>query len=366
MALFLVALVAWACRRKNGNDPIKFPRYVAAFIALILPCVVAIIIRTIYPNGYMLSQGGVVLSVLFIPLWALVVSYVVALPIRHKSWWQFYPTVVGGLILLWFLALLTEEGVRPFFPLSGWRLHLGIIHTFDYIIMSIALIGTAVGLLLRGFQRDIARITLGLIILYIVGVGVLQFKAYDFARDYAKVMELKDPNIDILAQPLSPFNWRIIIRTADSRLHDSMVNVVRDDEIIIKEGDSRALRIQALYKPFTATTWRVYDRFGGSRVSRIQYKRIMEAWQAWAASPYAWYGRYAVFVKFYKISDNNPQMCIMFRDLRVEGARKPARGEYTLCPSPAGTFRLYRGNKSNDLDDLAMLRSAARSDISTR
>lgn len=356
MALFFVALVAWACRRKNGKDPIRIPRYAAAFITLILPCVVAGIIRSVYPNGYALSQGGVVFSLLFLPLWALFVAYIVALPLRHKSWWQFYPTVIGGLVFMWFLALLTEEGVRPFFPLSGWRLHLGIIHTFDYIIMSIALIGTAVGLLLRRWQRDIARITLGLITIYIIGVGMLQFKAYDFARDYAKVMNLNNPNIDILAQPLSPFNWRIIIRTADNRLHDSLVNVVRKEEIVIKEGDSRALRIQALYKPFAATTWRVYERFGGSRVSRAQHKKIVNAWRAWQASPYAWYGRYAVFANFYQISeDNKAQPCIMFRDLRVEGARKTARGEYTLCPSPAGTYRLYRGNADNNLDDLATL-----------
>jgi hypothetical protein len=136
-----------------------------------------------------------------------------------------------------------------------------------------------------------------------------------------------------------------VIEDSTGMVHDSLMNLKRTAITNLpEEGATRAARIDALYRPVSQAVWRVYDRYGRAGEDTAEERtRAERAFTAWMNTPYGWYGRYAVFDGVLeKPLGGGSAVCVKFVDIRFDGARDRAHGEYVVCPAASGRARLFR------------------------
>jgi hypothetical protein len=127
------------------------------------------------------------------------------------------------------------------------------------------------------------------------------------------------------------------------RLHDTFINLKRSENLKLRDNALRAQRVAALYRPRDQAEWRIYNHFGPDDENAADQRRIKLAWYAWAAGPFGWLAKYAVYDDPVPppVRGIDTPSCLRFRDLRFDGARDPDRGTYVLCPSATGGARVF-------------------------
>ncbi len=343
ISILIGLLGAWIFKHRNGADHLGFKwRMIGGAAAGVFPHLEALLY--LFGTGTRLQIAqGLTWSLLLAPFWAWVISLVLLRFNPKKRMNQFFPFIWGSLTLVCLFGALTETGIQPLFPLINWRLNIGLLSNFDYILLALCVMTLILGLLFRQWQRDTARIGLVFIFVYLIAVSSFYFKANNFANRYAKALKLTVERIDILPQPLSPLNWRLMVTEKNGRIHDTFIHLYRENELKVPEGATRAYRISALYKPLHKAVWRIYRRYGSRHLPPEDSQKIYHAWQAFKSSPYYWYGRFGIFVKF---TDPAKNSCALFRDLRYEGARKSDKGHYLVCAAEQ-TYKIFRRKKDS-------------------
>ncbi|MBI1309517.1 MAG: hypothetical protein GC129_06720 [Proteobacteria bacterium] len=342
-ALMLGLVAAWAAKRRNGVDPIGRWRILAAAVGSLF-AYSEVVFALLGPGAYAQAYHGLTWSAVLLPFFAFTLAGAVG-AICGRGWAAVFPAIVAGLVSTWFLGLLTEEGIFPLALLVHWRVGLALLNNFDLILLGLCAVGIILALVFPIFDRDLARLTLICVVGYVLLTVFWAWRAHAFGERYAEAMNLHDVVVHELPQPLSPLNWRVIVEEPSGRLHDTLINLSRTHELKVGEGASRAARIDALYKPMDRAVWRIYRRYGGPEVPAERQRRVRAAWEAWQDSIYDWYGRYAVFDRFYSVpaATGGLQLgCVGFTDLRTEGARHPERGRYLVCPARGGGARIFQ------------------------
>ncbi|MBI1362919.1 MAG: hypothetical protein GC134_02950 [Proteobacteria bacterium] len=346
---------AWSCRRHNGPDSLGCGWRVAAGVAGGLFPHLDIVFQLLTIQFGLAHHYAESWSLLLAPVYALLMAFIFQRLARggrpedegRHSWQQFYLPVLCGLVVVLLFSMLTAVGVMPFAPVWRVRVTGSLIFMFDYVMLGLCVLGVVVGLTFRAFVRDIARITLGVLLVYALVLLTFQFKAADIAKTYAQVRHLDIKAVHTLPQPLSPLHWRIIVETQDDRLYDTLVHLFLKEEREVRDDTSRAGRIAALYKPVDKAWWRIYNRFG-----RDKPAFVADGWQVFEHSAYGWFARFAVYqgLETYK-----GLPCAQMRDLRYEGAKSDAKGTFLMCKEGNG-WMLFRGRvKDSDYDFIAKL-----------
>jgi inner membrane protein len=346
IALAVGLVVAWAVRRKNGDDDLRWWRLAAGAVGALVPY-----LEVLFWLGgaglYYQAEHALLWSVLLLPLLAFVTAEILG-NISKRGWGRFYWIVLASMAATLLLGLLTTDGIQPLALLVNVRVGLGLVYDFDGVILGICLLTLGMGYAFRFWQRDIARLGLGCLAVYFMALGGLHYIAWSFGEDYADDQNLQgDVNTDALPQPLSPFNWRVVViedpQKGGSRLHDTLINLKGNQRMMLRNNASRAERVQALYRPRDEAEWRIYPRFGGAETTAAQQRRITLAWDAWAHGPFGGLAKYAVFDDEVPppLSGINATSCLRFRDLRLDGARDADKGTYVICPSATGGARVF-------------------------
>lgn len=245
-----------------------------------------------------------------------------------------WPVTLITMVAISLMAVLTESGVALFAPFWDMKFRLSLINSFDVNFVFGALIVLVLGLMIPQFRVHIARLGLLSAIIYVVVLGTYHLRAYSFAKDYAQTMQLDVVKYHVLPQPVSTFNWRIMIETADDKIHDTRVNIFRKKEVRVRADFNRSKRLDALYKPMHKAVWRVYRRFG-----RHLSEQAKEAWRSGVHDKYRALTRYSVYLRLKQLDGNN---CFVFQDLRYSGAKEKARGRFMFCRHAPEKYTLYR------------------------
>jgi inner membrane protein len=346
ISIFFGMICACALKRDAGPSNLGYWRLVAGGVAGAFPHIDSLF-YFVGSDFYFAYKNSVTWSILLMPIYANLIAFFLAL-ISQKSWKDFVPVTLGVMITVLLMGILSTRGVQPFAPFSHFSLSLGLIYPFDLSIMGLSILALACGLLLPKFKRDIARLAIVLVIIYSVVLTTFYFKARGFAKSYAEAFNLKVEEYHIIPQPISSFNWRIMVETEDQRFHDTMVNLFRDEELELDGQDSRTNRIDSLYKPMDQAIWRVYRRYG--------YKNRAFAKSAWV-SMYKSSDQFKELSKYWVAKDvilHNGNSCARFIDLRREGSRKSQEHTYMICRENNGAA-LYRPTKSGDYSLFEMI-----------
>lgn len=347
ICLLLGAIVAWAMKRTNEQRKLGWWRPLMGSVAAALPYIdyVLLFAPEHVQQAYM---QGLTWSLILAPLLGVFVAFVFSVLSQH-AWNELARISVVSYVISLILATMTSKGVPLFAPFTYWQVSLDILHSFDWYIFSMCVVTALCCAFIDNWQRDISRLGLVSLVIYIGFVATFSNKAEDFAEAYAKSFKLKVENIHVLPQPLSPMNWRVMVETKDQRIHDTLVNLSREKEVERKEDSKRTERIDSLYKPMNKAVWRVYHRFG--------HKDRAFSKSAWV-SMYKVSDQFKYLSKYWVGKDvimYNSHKCARYIDLRREGSRKAKESMYMICKEGRGAV-LYRATgKGNHFSEFEMM-----------
>lgn len=272
-------------------------------------------------------------SIVLLPLWAMLIGAAfVGLTGQGSALREAAAISAIGLASHVAADVITAYGTAVLYPLSRWRLGLGTTFVIDPILTTIVLAGLASSL--RSGRRLQARFGLAVSALYVAAQAGLQQQALQIGRGFALDSGLAIERVAALAQPFSPFNWKLI-GSDDTRHYQAYVNLVGHPPLVPAwPALERFHQMAAAYRPLPALAWRVRDRFGE------EPERRELARQRWEDPRFAPFRRFAVYPS---VSQTDDDACVWFTDLRYDLPALPDTFRYGFCREGADTsWQLYR------------------------
>jgi inner membrane protein len=308
-------------------------RVAAGFLACAAPDL-DFVVGFLGPVRYLELHRGVSHSLLLLPAWAWLLSWLLALLLRERRGWRaLYGVTAMSLGAHIAGDVITSFGTMVFAPLSDWRVALGTTFIIDLWFTGIIVAGLvatlAASLMGRG-SRMPARAA-GVVLLAYVGLqGVLKQQALDVARAHAATLGLRDAAVRADPRPVSPFNWTLFVSDAQAHRH-AHVNLRRDAPRVAPPDAGLVARLDAPYRPVAQAEWQEHTRYGPPDVTPL----AMQAWQSPALAFFRWF---AAVPAYDGITAGST--CVWFVDLRF---MTPGRGEmpfrFGACRDGNGPWR---------------------------
>jgi len=289
---------------------------------------------------YLNLHRGVTHSLLLLPLWAMLLAYVFTLPERNRGKWRgYFVLAMGGIAIHIAGDVITSFGTQIFAPFTSWKASLPFTFIIDPWFSGIIVAGLLASWRWRHSSRP-ALIALAVLAGYVGFQAVLNTRATALGEKYAMQQGYQDAQVVALPQPLSPFNWKIIVTDRD-HYEVAYVNLHRQSAPAQPaQGSGLLARIDAVYQPVQGVTWHQDARFGDSDE---QQQLSRDAWSAPVMAPVR---RFIEYPALAQINHREPQgTCVWFDDLRftLSDVRSPFR--FGVCRSNRKSdWRLYRLN----------------------
>src|SRR5262247_517508 len=148
------ALLARATAPGGESARRSLPRRIAAgFLACASPDL-DIVIAMFGPVAYLENHRGVTHSLILLPLWALLYSWILAKILREPGGWRaLYAITAMSLALHVAGDVITTYGTMILAPFSAWRAQIGTTFIIDLWFSGIIVAGLAASWTLRGTGR---------------------------------------------------------------------------------------------------------------------------------------------------------------------------------------------------------------------
>lgn len=286
---------------------------------------------------YLESHRGVTHSIVMLPVWALLLAVVFMLLSRGRHHWrEFVGVCAMGIGIHIAGDVITSFGTMILAPFSYARFSYPTTFIIDPIFTGIIVLGLIGAALWRRRGRAVATVGLAALAGYVGFQAVLHERAVAIGQHYARVHGLAQARSEALPQPLSPFNWKVVVRDGD-RYHVAYVNLRTERVPPAPSADAGLFaRVGALYRPAGQLRWRVRERWGAGGGQSALAER------AWAGFPPG-LKRFMEYPALYEVDQRSVGTCAWFFDLRfsLDGIRSPFR--FGTCQAERGApWRLYR------------------------
>lgn len=288
---------------------------------------------------YLRGHRGVTHSLLLLPLWGLLVAWVMAGLLRLRrggrpapGWRAFYLVACVGILVHILGDLITQFGTMILAPLSDRRFAWGTTFIIDLVFSAIIVVGLAASAVWRDSRVPAALASLALV--GWVGLSaVARTEALAVARAHAAEHAIPAVAVDAVPRPASPFNWTAIVFDGE-RYHYAHINTRRRAPLVAGESDHFIRRLSAQYLPVAIAHWQTAARFGGRDHSPL-------AQAAWAAAEFEFFRWFAMFPVLDRVEADGDGVCVNFRDLRFETPGRPdIPFRYGVCAGEKG-WRLF-------------------------
>ncbi len=314
---------------EKGTVPPSWQMVVAGAVAAAFPDI-DFVLGYVSDIAYLRGHRGVTHSLLLLPLWAMLLSWLVAFAFAGgKSRGRaFFPVAAAALLIHIVGDLITQFGTMIFAPLSDRRFGWGTTFIVDLVLSGLLIAGLGASAIWR--RSRIPAATALVLVAAWVGVGAVgRSEAIAFARSYAAANGIRPVTVDAAPRPASPFNWTAIVFDGE-RYHYAHINTRRSKVLAADADDSFIRRLSAPYRPLAQAEWQTRAKFGNGAMQDI-------AREVWSAHDFAFYRWFAMFpVLDHVDGDSDGSRCATFRDLRFE---LPGRDElpfrYGLCERSA-------------------------------
>jgi inner membrane protein len=323
------ALLARATASKDA-PPRSLPRRIAAgFFACAAPDL-DFVVSFIGPVQYVENHRGVTHSLILLPLWAFLLSWLLAKilrePDRHgKAGWRALYGITAMAIGLHVAGdLITSYGTMILAPFSDWRAGIGTTFIIDLWFSGIIIVGLLGCLFLRK-----TRIPAVASLIVLTGYVGFQYVQRERALEFAARNAPPGARITAHPRPVSPFNWTVFV--SDDVAHRfAHVNLHRTEAKPYQPGDGFIARLDSPYLPLDQAIWVVRRRYGEADEPFIE--------AAWRSEPLRFYRWFADLPAL----DARQGNCAWFVDLRFDA---PGRGviafRYGACrDAPDAPWRL--------------------------
>lgn len=264
-------------------------------------------------------------SLVLVPLWAVLIGGLFTRLMGRRP--MFGEAVfVSGLAIGSHIAsdLITAYGTAVLFPLSDRRLSFATTFVIDPWFTGIVLVGLVLSLWTA--WRTVAGIGLVVLCLYVAGQAALQSRALQVGWESLQARGLAIEELSALAQPLSPFNWKLI-GVEGPRYYQAYVNLAgHGPPMAARLGRPAWLQELAdTYRPPAQLTWEVRHRYGEQPELRPLVER---RWQDPRFEPFR---RFAAYPSLSRIDSRDGETCVWFTDLRYDLPALPDTFRYGFC-----------------------------------
>ncbi len=310
-------------------------RIIAGAVAAAFPDI-DIIVRFFGTLNYLNYHRGITHSILMMPLWALLLAWLFSLLSRKGYRWQaFYPVCLMGIGIHILGDVITAYGTMVLAPFSDWRMSWPTTFIIDVFFTGIIVISLLLAWWWKDKSTQISRAGMGVLVAYVLTQGGFHYQAQEMARDYVRAHKLPDARIHALPQPLSPFNWKLVVES-DDRYFISYVNLRRHTVVTARASDNIFRRVDALYRPRDKQDWQQAFRFGEpaseyAQVARLWHNPLLDDIRHFMMLP-----------MLVKLEDNGAGRCAWFMDQRfsLQGVRAPF--QFGVCREGGQDWQLYR------------------------
>src|SRR5687768_15708501 len=168
------------------------------------------VIGFVGPVEYLLSHRGVTHSLILLPLWALLFSWVLAKLLREPGGWRaFYAVTALSLFVHIVGDVVTSFGTMIFAPLSDWRAAIGTAFIIDLWFSGIIVLGLLCSAVF--YRTRIPAVVASVVLAGYVGFQYVQKqRATEFGLEFARSRGLEG-RVTVHPRPVSPFNWTVFV-----------------------------------------------------------------------------------------------------------------------------------------------------------
>jgi inner membrane protein len=300
------ALLARATAPKDAPRASLRRRIAAGFLACASPDL-DVVVALFGPVAFIEHHRGVTHSLVLLPLWALLYSFLLSKILREPLGARaLYAVTAMSLALHIASDVITTYGTMILAPFSNWRAQIGTTFIIDLWFTGIIVAGLAASWALRRLGRWPAVAACAVLAGY-VGFQYLQReKAIAFGERYARELGMRGASVNVQPRPVSPFNWTVFVSDAEWH-HFANVNLVRDVPRVYREGDGFIVRLDSAYLPLAQAHWQKRARFGEGPDAAL----ARDAWNSPALAVFRWFAQVPAFDGL-----ESGSACVRFVDLR--------------------------------------------------
>jgi inner membrane protein len=286
---------------------------------------------------YVSLHRGVTHSIVLLPGWALLLAWLLSFLWRQRySWRAIYGTAALGIAIHIAGDVITSYGTMLLAPFSRQAFAVPFTFIIDPYFTAIIAIGLVAGRFRPG-SRYPAVAALVILGCYVGFQGVLHSHAIKIGEAYKENQGLINAQVHAFPQPLSPFNWKIIV-SHKGEYEVALVNLRRKQNYAPSESAIGILgmweRIDAGYRSPSAAAWVRYKQFGENAPLAVLAR------QAWDQEIFTRFRGFAKFPVLDQIEFAGNVVCVSFFDLRFTVPSLPPSLVFGLCrDSPVGPWR---------------------------
>jgi len=273
-------------------------------------------------------------SFVLLPLWALLVGGILSRAFRQRNEWR-YLTLLAGVSVASHIAsdLITVYGTQILAPLSLWRASIGITFIIDPWFTLIVLAGFVAGF--SNTSDMLPRASLVVLLGYLLLQGGLKQQALSLGREHAQRAGIPAVRVAAFPQPFSPFNWKIVIESAD--YYDVAYTSLSGGYAGGGRGKGFRDQVRDTYRAPARLHWQRQSRFGDPGAQAEWVERI------WGDAQLDYFRRFAELPVLYRIDRNGEGRCVWFTDLRYVLPYITPPFRYGLCRAgPDADWQLQR------------------------
>ncbi|MGH8536970.1 MAG: metal-dependent hydrolase [Gammaproteobacteria bacterium] len=309
-------------------------RVSAGFIAAAFPDIDYLVFWA-DPLVYLTLHQGPTHSLVLMPLWAGLVAAACPYLLRGAHGWRaFYPLCVLGISAHIGGDLITAYGTQIWAPFSQDRVTLPITYVIDPVFSGTLLIGLLVSF--KWNARRSAVLALGILGSYLGLQYFLHTQALAIGHAYARGPALGETSVHAMAQPFSPFNWKIIV-SQELDVYETHLRLTGPDGLACP-GAWLFPSTAAAYVAPSAARWTRYPRFGTDDPRTAPLAR-----EVWSQDGFAGFREFARFPALYRVDRGGAARCVWFTDLRYTLPEMLPPFRFGMCRrADADPWRLYR------------------------
>lgn len=312
-------------------------RYIAGALAANFPDL-DIVLAPISSELYLLHHRGETHSLLMLPLWALLLSWIFSRMFKSPGGWRdFYALTVVVLLVHIFGDWITGYGTQLFAPLTRETYSLGTTFIIDPLMAALLLLGFLGSLGWKSSPRS-AQASALLVFAWIGTQYYWKREAIAVGQSYARQQGWHGVTVSAEPRPLAPYNWTVIIREPE-HYHYAHLKLNADAQESAPPDANWLTRALAEFQPPKNATWKTAAKFGNGQDGML-------ARDIWSRQEFAFFRWFADAPAVYRV-DHHPQgACVWFEDLRFAAPGRESPFRFGLCSPDWKSYRLSRDGKA--------------------
>lgn len=263
---------------------------------------------------------GITHSLVMLPIWAIILGILMRYWMFRREHGVLLCLLAAVALMSHILAdLLTVYGTQLFAPISDWRGHMGTTFVIDPWLSGLLVLGCVASLR----AKWPAIVCIGVLFVYIGYQFGLLNKAEGVASAYAEKLSVPVSGQVALPQPFSPFNWKLIVETADFYAV-AHVNLMDDTSAEQKPTLGWGQVIHS-YQPVTQLRWKHFARIATTQHASVDVAAL------WKHPNLAGFRRFARYPVLHETQQTRERTCLWFTDLRYVLPKLTPPFRYGLC-----------------------------------